>query len=135
MRDAVLVVRLRRPREAELRVELLEVGLRADAHRHLACDGERLVVAGTVRITSEIARQKLKKSDPIAAALGIPSSLPIAGALETARIRDGDRVRITGVLSVEMVPELAFHRDAGESNVMRGGSSAVVAIACQEGGA
>jgi len=98
-------------------------------------DGERLVVAGTVRITSEIARQKLKKSDPIAAALGIPSSLPIAGALETARIRDGDRVRITGVLSVEMVPELAFHRDAGESNVMRGGSSAVVAIACQEGGA
>ena len=91
-------------------------------------DGERIVVAGTLRMTSKHASQKLKKADPIAAALGIPASLPVTGALATAQLRDGDRVRITGALSVEIVPELAFHRDAGEATTMRGVANAVVAI-------
>ncbi len=98
-------------------------------------DGERLVVAGAVRITSKPARQKLRRADPIAAALGIPHAVPVAGVLETARLRDGDRVRVTGTTSIEMVPELAFHRDAGETIVMRGSPGAVVTIAVEDGGA
>ena len=95
-------------------------------------EGERIVVAGTMRITSKMTRQKLKKSDPIAAALGIPASLPVAGTLETARVRDGDRVRVTGLPQTEMVPELAFHRDGGETTVVRGFTYAVAAIACED---
>ena len=98
-------------------------------------EGERLVVAGAVRITSKPARQKLRRADPIAAALGIPHAVPVAGVLETARLRDGDRVRVTGTTSIEMVPELAFHRDAGETIVMRGSPGAVVTIAVEDGGA
>ena len=98
-------------------------------------DGERVVVAGTLRITSKTSKQKLKKGDPIAAALGIPASLPVAGKLAIAQVHDGDRVTISGDLSVEMVPELAFHRDAGEATMMRGTANAVVSIACEEGSA
>jgi hypothetical protein len=96
-------------------------------------EGERVVVAGMLRITSKATPRKLKKGEPVAGALGIPDSLPVAGTLAIAQVRDGDRIAITGVLSVEMVPELAFHRDAGEANVMRGAANAVVAIACEEG--
>jgi hypothetical protein len=91
-------------------------------------DGERVIIVGALRITSKTVQHKLKKSDAIAAALGIPASLPVTGTLDIAQVRDGDRVRITGALSVEIVPELAFHRDAGEVTAMRGTPDAVVAI-------
>lgn len=90
--------------------------------------GERIVVAGTVRITNDGDEKKLKKGDAVLAALGIPSQLGVAGVVETSTIREGDRVRVTGVLSVEIVPELAFHRDAGEATSVRGIANAVVAI-------
>lgn len=94
--------------------------------------GQRLVVAGAVRVTSKPARQRLRRGDPVAAALGIPPAVPVAGVLETARVCDGDRVRVIGTLSIEMVPELAFHRDAGETNVMRGRPGAIVAIVVED---
>jgi hypothetical protein len=96
-------------------------------------EGERLIVAGAVRVTSKPARQKLRRADPIAAALGIPHTVPIAGVLETAQLRDGDRVRVTGTVSIEVVQELAFHRDAGETNVMRGRPDGVVTIVVEDG--
>ncbi len=96
-------------------------------------DGDRYVVAGVVRVTSEPQRGKLKKGDPAVRALGIPPNLPVAGQLATATVREGDPVRVTGAIAVEMVPELAFHRDGGEVNVMRGIAGAVVAIACEKG--
>jgi hypothetical protein len=95
----------------------------------LELEGDRIVVAGALRVTSKAKSEKLKRSDPIAAALGIPPQLPVAGTLEVATVRDGDTIRVTGVPAVEMVRELAFHRDAGEVNVMRGAPGAVVAIA------
>lgn len=118
---------IRKPRGGVLLRRVQAVPFVVDA------DGERLVVTGALRITSGHARHRLRKADPIAAALGIPPALPVAGVLETARVQDGDRVRVTGALAVEMVPELAFHRDAGEATVMRGAAGAVVAIACERG--
>jgi len=88
----------------------------------------KLVVDGVVRVTSKPSEKKLKKSD--LETLGIP--IPVSGKLGSAVIREGDRVRVTGAIATEMLPELAFHRDAGEVNVMRGAAKAVVAIACEE---
>jgi hypothetical protein len=90
-------------------------------------DGERLIVTGTVRITSPFESQKL---DSVAAALGVPASLPIRGVLEHARVRDGDRVRLVGLTSTEIVRELAYPSRmlAGETTAMRGVANAVVAI-------
>jgi hypothetical protein len=91
-------------------------------------DGERVVVTGAVRLAIKSVVTKLDKKSAVPAALGIPPTLAITGKLDIAQIRDGDRVTIRGVPSVEMVPELAFHRDAGETAVMRGVPNAVVAI-------
>lgn len=91
-------------------------------------DGERLVIAGVVRITNDPETRKLKKGDPVIAALGIPKHVNVAGVLASTYVRDGDAVRVTGAQSIEMVPELAFHRDAGEATIMRGVANAVVAI-------
>jgi hypothetical protein len=91
-------------------------------------DGERIVIAGTVRVTGAAEERKLKKGDPLLATLGIPSHITLAGVVETSTIREGDCVRVTGTPSREIVPELAFHRDAGEATIMRGVANAVVAI-------
>jgi hypothetical protein len=94
----------------------------------LDADGERIVIAGTPRIAGGATERKLKKADPLLAALGIPPHIALAGVVETTAVHEGDRVRVTGVLSREIIPELAFHRDAGETTVMRGVANAVVAI-------
>ena len=88
----------------------------------------KLVVAGIVRVTSKATEQKLDK----AALRSLGVSLSVSGKLEVATIREGDRVRVTGAVTTEMLPELAFHRDAGEVNVMRGAANAVVAVACED---
>ncbi|HLL23400.1 MAG TPA: hypothetical protein VK427_14785 [Kofleriaceae bacterium] len=97
--------------------------------------GERVIIDGTVRITSGARTRALGRRDIVLEALGIPPNVPVHGVIETAVIREGDRVRVTGALAVEILPALAFHRDAGEANVMRGGPGRVVAIACEEGAA
>ena len=89
-------------------------------------EGERLVIAGTMRMTSTFNWRKLETE--IAMALGVPENVPIRGVIEHARLQDGDRVRLTGLTTREIRPELAFHRDAGEVAAMRGVANAVVAI-------
>jgi hypothetical protein len=90
-------------------------------------EGERLVVTGTVRISAPYNWHEVESET--VAALGVPENLPIRGVIEHARVREGDRVRVTGLPSKEIVRELAFHRDAGEATAMRGVANAVVAIA------
>ncbi len=92
--------------------------------------GERIVVAGCVRITTP-AKTRLVRRDDLEA-LAIPASLGISGDIEIATIRDGDRITVTGTPSIEVVREFAFHRDAGEATVMRGIANAVVAIARED---
>jgi hypothetical protein len=90
--------------------------------------GERLVIAGLVRLTDAKPAGSISRRDPRLASFGVPDSLALAGALEVATVRDGDPVQISGEVTVEVVPELAFHRDAGEAQVMRGALGSVVVI-------
>jgi hypothetical protein len=90
--------------------------------------GGRLVVLGTLRVESpSVFVDVIKKGDPRALALGL-EDLPIKGELHVNAVREGDAITVTGVETEEIVPELAFHRDAGETAVMRGRAKAVVAI-------
>jgi hypothetical protein len=91
--------------------------------------GERLVVAGLVRIKRTPVHHAIARKDPRLAALGIPESYRISGGLETAGVREGDPIKVTGELATEIVSDLAFHRDAGEVPVMRGRAGAVVVVA------
>jgi hypothetical protein len=91
--------------------------------------GQRAVVAGVVRAFVARHRQPSPARNPRLAELGIPANLRPRGELETSTIRDGDTITVTGESSVEIVPELAFHRDAGETTVIRGRAGSVALIA------
>ena len=81
-----------------------------------------------MRVVDAKSAGTISRRDPRLASFGVPDSLALAGALEVATVRDGDPVQITGEVAVEVVPELAFHRDAGEAQVMRGALGSVVVI-------
>ncbi|HEX5060508.1 MAG TPA: hypothetical protein VFV99_14170 [Kofleriaceae bacterium] len=90
--------------------------------------GDKLVVVGQVRIErSPALTTKIKTGDPRLAALDL-GGIPIAAQLIVAVVNEGDPIEVTGEPATEIVPELAFHRDAGEATVMRGRAQAVVAI-------
>jgi hypothetical protein len=92
------------------------------------------VVAGTLRVTRPSRTLgKVKRGDSRLVHIGIPATIAVAGDLDVAVVREGDRVSVTGEPVTEIVPELAFHRDAGEATVMRGRAGAVVIV--QGGGA
>ena len=95
----------------------------------LAVDGgERAVVAGVVRVRTAGATQPSPPRNPRLVELGIPPRLRPGGELETRTVRDGDAITVTGEAAVEIVPELAFHRDAGETTVIRGRARSVAVI-------
>jgi hypothetical protein len=95
----------------------------------LAIDGgERAVVTGVVRVCGTATTQTSPARNPRLTVLGIPPRLRPAGELHTHVVRDGDAIRVTGESAIEIVPELAFHRDAGETTVIRGRAGSVVII-------
>lgn len=90
--------------------------------------GDKLVVLGQIRVvTQPMTKTKIKTGDPRLAALGL-GGIPINAQLLVSVVKDGDLIEVTGESTTEIVPELAFHRDAGEATVVRGGAQAVVAI-------
>jgi len=90
--------------------------------------GDKLVVLGQLRIELPVATNaKIKTGDSRLAALGL-DGIPIAAQLLASVVKHGDPIEVTGEPVTELVPELAFHRDAGEATVMRGRAQAVVAI-------
>lgn len=90
--------------------------------------GDKVVVDGVLRVEMpNHDRFPVKADDARLVALGV-EGLPVRGELDVAQVREGDRVTIRGEETTDIVPELAFHRDAGEARVMRGRAGAVVAI-------
>lgn len=90
---------------------------------------DRIVVGGTLRLDLPATVRKLdKKHDRSFGDLGIPDDLHLRGQLATSRIREGDRVVVIGMVSIENVQQLAFHRDAGETRVVRGRAGSVVLL-------
>jgi hypothetical protein len=92
-------------------------------------EGERAVVAGVVRLRVAATTEASPPRNPRLVELGIPPKLRPGGELEMRTIRDGDAIAVTGESAVEIVPELAFHRDAGETTVIRGRARSVALIA------
>jgi hypothetical protein len=93
--------------------------------------GSRVVVAGTLRLEVPVTSRKLRTGDAALPKLGIPADTKMRGRLETATIRDGDRITVIGGIAVEILQQLAFHRDAGEVNVARGHANGVVLLRAQ----
>jgi hypothetical protein len=91
-------------------------------------EGARAVVTGVIRVAGGAVTQPSPARDPRLGELGIPPKLRIAGQLETRTVRDGDAITVTGDSAVEIVPELAFHRDAGATTVIRGRAHSVALI-------
>jgi hypothetical protein len=91
--------------------------------------GNRVVIGGTVRLELPALEHKLERHDARLRELGIPVDLALRGRrLVTARVLEGDRVIVHGRISIENVQQLAFHRDAGETSVLRGRAGAVVLV-------
>jgi hypothetical protein len=98
----------------------------------LDADGGPILVAGPARLVrpSFIAeRARVRRDDPRLRKMGVPVELDIAGELEVAHVTDGaDMLAVTGVLAEETLAEMAFHRDGGRMQVMRGVAGAPLLV-------
>ncbi len=92
-----------------------------------------VLVTGVTRVTTTAVlsqRVRVRRGDPMLAKMGVPLDLAVSGDLEVASIgADGPRLSVTGLVENEAVAEMAFHRDGGQTPVMRGriGSPVIVA--------
>lgn len=99
----------------------------ADEGPLLVTGALRLVAPGLFGMTP--LRETIKRGDPRLLRMGVPVDLAIAGELEAASLVESDlQIAVTGVIEDEAVPDLAFHRDAGNISVMRGTAGAPVLV-------
>jgi hypothetical protein len=96
--------------------------------------GERglVLVTGVARVATPhmLARRlAVRRGDPRLEKMGVPADLAISGDLEVASVvADGPALAVTGPIAHEAVAELAFHRDGGQIQVMRGRVGAPVLV-------
>lgn len=91
-----------------------------------------VLVTGVTRVMAAsilAQRTRIGRGDPRLEKLGVPGDLGIAGDLEIASIiADGPALAVTGVIEDEAVADMAFHRDGGRMQVMRGKVGAPVLV-------
>ncbi|MBS1122235.1 MAG: hypothetical protein H6Q90_4463 [Deltaproteobacteria bacterium] len=92
-----------------------------------------VLIIGVARVTSSASvlahRRRVRRGDPVLERMGVPNDLAIAGDLEISTIvADGPGLAVTGVIEDESVAELAFHRDGGQTPVMRGRIGAPILV-------
>lgn len=91
-----------------------------------------VLVTGVTRVTSAsllAAHIQVARGDERLGRMGVPADFAIAGDLEVASVAaDGPVLAVTGLLEDESVAELAFHRDGGQTRVMRGRAGAPVLV-------
>ncbi len=90
-----------------------------------------VLVTGAVHVRSVVQQHHewVRRGHPLLAKLGLPPDLHIHGPLEAQTIGEaGPVLSITGALTDEAVPELAFHRDGGVVRVMRGENGTPVIV-------
>lgn len=118
IKDRSGAVLLRRTEAAPFLLELEEKG--------------PVLVTGVARVgTAHVLRQRLalRKGDPRLEKMGVPADLAISGDLEVVSVvADGPGLAVTGPIEDEAVAELAFHRDGGRTQVMRGRVGAPVVV-------
>jgi hypothetical protein len=94
-------------------------------------EGGTVLVDGAVHVRASLNAHHLwvKRGDALLAKLGVPPDLAIAGPVEINSVaEDGPVIAVTGVVEEEVVPELAFHRDGGQTRVMRGRAGAPIIV-------
>jgi len=97
----------------------------------LVDDGGTMLVTGAMHVRSSLSHHStwVKRGDPLLAKLGVPADFAVTGALEIKSVAERDPVlAVTGVVSEEAVAELAFHRDGGVVQVMRGVPGAPIIV-------
>jgi len=92
-----------------------------------------VLVTGVTRVgTNHVPAQRIrvKRGDPRLERMGVPADLGVTGDLEIASVpADGPiGLAVTGVVEDEVVADLAFHRDGGRIQVMRGRVGAPVLV-------
>jgi hypothetical protein len=91
----------------------------ADPHRSV-------IVTGVIRFAAprlvylETSPPEIRGDDPRLAAPGVPPEWRFAGTLRVDEVVEGARVRVTGEVHEEQVPERTSYRDGGVARVMRG---------------
>lgn len=97
--------------------------------------GRPLLVTGAARLVAPglfgraPVREHVRRGDLRLARMGVPPDLAISGYLEIgALVPDEIVVAVTGVVAEESVAELAFHREGGRVQVMRGQAGAPVLV-------
>jgi hypothetical protein len=126
---------------AELSVRWIEgVFLRATAAAPFvvsAAEGVRdlsVIVTGVIRFVAprviylEATPPETRGDDPRLAALGVPGGWRFAGSLRIDEVIEGKRVRVTGEIHEESVPERTSYRDGGVARVMRGTPTSPVLV-------
>jgi hypothetical protein len=95
-------------------------------------DGGQVLVSGVTRVSSPtlIAHHgRVGAGDPRLQRMGVPDDLAVAGELEIATVGEHSPIlAVTGVVVEEAVADLAFHRDGGLAQVMRGHAGAPVTV-------
>ena len=91
-----------------------------------------VLVTGVARVATPhmpARRLAVRRGDPRLEKMGVPADLAIRGELEVASVAaDGPGLAVTGPVEDEAVAELAFHRDGGRTQVMRGRAGAPVLV-------
>jgi len=91
-----------------------------------------VLVTGAARLTALslfVLRTPVRRGDPRLQRMGIPDDLAVSGELEIATLTEqSPALAVTGVVEQEAIAELAFHRDGGRIQVMRGRAGAPVLV-------
>lgn len=93
--------------------------------------GAAVLITGAVHVRGVVqtSQQWVRRGHPLLEKLGLPADLHVQGPLDAQVIAEaGPVLSITGALTEEAVPELAFHRDGGLVAVMRGTPGAPVIV-------
>ncbi|HWO20010.1 MAG TPA: hypothetical protein VNO30_14590 [Kofleriaceae bacterium] len=91
-----------------------------------------VLVTGVARVATPhmpARRLTVQRGDARLEKMGVPADLAISGELEVASVApDGPALAVTGLVEDEAVAELAFHRDGGQIQVMRGKVGAPILV-------
>jgi hypothetical protein len=85
--------------------------------------GEPMLVIGASRrwSTRPVTRRiSVRSGARVLRDLGVPDDVPIRGNLEVSTIREAAAITVVGRIEQETIAELAFHRDGGRVQTLRG---------------
>lgn len=96
----------------------------------IGTEPDALVILGEIRMSTPATIQnKVRTNLPLFADLGIPADfLPKHVTVELRQLEPGDTISVRGVVEEGTVPELAYHREGGQVQIMHGRRGSLVVV-------